>query len=97
MSCMLIKLWHKDGVAADMEELQKLLRDIDPEALSDTQDGFKALDKVNLSVAPGEVVGLVGESGSGKSVSAMSIMGLVPTPPGRIVGGVALIVTLLFH
>lgn len=47
----------------------------------------KALDGVDLSVAPGETVGLVGESGSGKSMTALSIMGLVPSPAGRIVAG----------
>ena len=36
---------------------------------------------------PGEVLGLVGESGSGKSVTALSILRLIPDPPGRIVGG----------
>lgn len=52
---------------------------------------YKAVGGVDLRVAKGECLGIVGESGSGKSVSAMSIMGLVPTPPGRIVGGVALL------
>ncbi|MEO4040883.1 dipeptide/oligopeptide/nickel ABC transporter permease/ATP-binding protein [Hoeflea sp. CAU 1731] len=52
---------------------------------------YKAVGGVDLSVGKGECLGVVGESGSGKSVSAMSIMGLAPTPPGRIVGGVALL------
>nr|WP_321463604.1 dipeptide/oligopeptide/nickel ABC transporter permease/ATP-binding protein [uncultured Cohaesibacter sp.] len=52
---------------------------------------YKAVGGVDLTVRQGECLGLVGESGSGKSVTAMSIMGLVPTPPGRIVGGVALL------
>ena len=52
---------------------------------------FKAVGGVDMSVGQGECLGIVGESGSGKSVSAMSIMGLVPTPPGRITGGVALL------
>jgi oligopeptide/dipeptide ABC transporter ATP-binding protein len=47
----------------------------------------KAVDGVNLSIYPGEVVGLVGESGSGKSVTALSVLRLIPNPPGRIVGG----------
>jgi oligopeptide transport system ATP-binding protein len=47
----------------------------------------KAVDDVSLSIAPGEVLGLVGESGSGKSVLSMSILRLIPEPPGRIVGG----------
>ena len=48
---------------------------------------LKAVDGVSLSVEPGEVVAIVGESGCGKSVTAFSILGLVPNPPGRIVGG----------
>jgi oligopeptide/dipeptide ABC transporter ATP-binding protein len=47
----------------------------------------KAVDEVDLDVLPGEVLGLVGESGSGKSVTALSILRLVPDPPGRIVAG----------
>ncbi len=47
----------------------------------------KAVDDVSLSINAGEVLGLVGESGSGKSVMAMSILRLIPEPPGRIVGG----------
>ncbi len=48
---------------------------------------LKAVDGVSLSVEAGEVVAVVGESGCGKSVTAFSILGLVPNPPGRIVGG----------
>ncbi|MCO6186624.1 dipeptide/oligopeptide/nickel ABC transporter permease/ATP-binding protein [Rhizobium sp. L1K21] len=54
-------------------------------------DIYKAVGGVDLKLKQGECLGLVGESGSGKSVTAMSIMGLVPTPPGRIVDGVALL------
>jgi oligopeptide/dipeptide ABC transporter ATP-binding protein len=46
-----------------------------------------AVDGVDLTIRPGETVGLVGESGSGKSVTARSIMRLVPVPPGRYAGG----------
>src|SRR5882757_3367459 len=48
---------------------------------------FKAVDDVSFNVRRGETLAIVGESGCGKSVSALSIMRLVPDPPGRIVGG----------
>jgi len=47
----------------------------------------KAVDGISFEIEAGEVVGVVGESGSGKSVSAMSIMRLIASPPGRIVSG----------
>jgi peptide/nickel transport system ATP-binding protein len=47
----------------------------------------KAVDGVDFDIFPGEVVGLVGESGSGKSVTALSILRLIPDPPGKIVDG----------
>ncbi|HEY9075714.1 MAG TPA: ABC transporter ATP-binding protein [Anaerolineaceae bacterium] len=47
----------------------------------------RALDGVDLSLLPGKTLGLVGESGCGKSITAMSIMRLIPTPPGKIVEG----------
>ena len=47
----------------------------------------RAVDGVSFTVDPGEVLGIVGESGCGKSVTARSILRLVPDPPGRIVGG----------
>ena len=46
----------------------------------------KAVDGVDFSIAPGEVMGLVGESGSGKSITGFSILGLID-PPGRVVDG----------
>jgi len=47
----------------------------------------KAIDGVDFDVRKGEVLGLVGESGSGKSVTSLSILRLIPNPPGDIVGG----------
>jgi peptide/nickel transport system ATP-binding protein len=48
---------------------------------------FRAVDDLSFHVSRGETLAIVGESGCGKSVSALSIMRLVPNPPGRIVGG----------
>lgn len=53
-----------------------------------TSDGkIPAVEGVSLSIMPGETLGVVGESGCGKSVTALSIMGLISYPPGRIEGG----------
>jgi len=53
-----------------------------------TQDGIaRAVDGISCEVYPGETLGIVGESGCGKSVTAASILGLIPIPPGKIVSG----------
>ncbi len=53
-----------------------------------TRDGVaRVLDGVSLELLPGETLGIVGESGCGKSMTALSIMRLIPSPPGQITGG----------
>ena len=51
---------------------------------------YRAVNGVSFELEKGEILGVVGESGSGKSVSCLSLLGLIPRPPGRIEGGRAL-------
>src|SRR2546428_6708315 len=47
----------------------------------------RAVDNISFSIKPGETLGIVGESGSGKSVACLSLLRLIPSPPGRIETG----------
>src|SRR5699024_6803107 len=71
-----------------MKEKKKMLEVIDLQTTFFTDSGeVPAVDHVSFHVNEGEVLGIVGESGCGKSVTSLSIMRLVPKPPGKIVGG----------
>ncbi len=66
----------------------KILTVNDLKTYFQTEDGVvKAVDGITFTLEKGETLGIVGESGSGKSVTNLSIMRLIPEPPGKIVGG----------
>ena len=78
---------HIPGAAGPLLQVRNL------EVAFETEDGLlHAVDGVSFQVDAGRTLGIVGESGCGKSVSASSILRLVPSPPGRILGG-----EILFH
>lgn len=78
-----------DSVVTDKRpKLNEILRVNDLRTYFDTEGGVvRAVDGVSFSVKAGQTLGIVGESGCGKSMTAYSILGLIPQPPGRIVGG----------
>tara|TARA_Y100001947_G_scaffold38562_1_gene31839 strand:- start:1267 stop:2304 length:1038 start_codon:yes stop_codon:yes gene_type:complete len=77
--------------AIETTDAQPVLRVTDLTTQFDTQDGMvHAVNGVSFELADGEVLGVVGESGSGKSVTMMSLLRLIPMPPGEIVAGEAI-------
>jgi peptide/nickel transport system ATP-binding protein len=70
------------GAAENLLEVKDLVTEFRTE-----HGTVRAVDQVSFEVAPGRTIGVVGESGCGKSVTALSIMRLIPNPPGRIAGG----------
>jgi len=70
------------------KEAKKLIDVNDLKTYFYTEDGVvKAVDGVDFEIYPGETLGIVGESGCGKSVTSLSIMRLIESPPGKIAGG----------
>src|SRR3990172_940248 len=70
---------YRMGIVLKVENLRTQFR---------TERGLvKAVDGVSYDIREGEIVGLVGESGCGKSVSQLSLLQLIPSPPVEIVGG----------
>jgi peptide/nickel transport system ATP-binding protein len=63
------------------------IKNLTTEFTSEEGASVKAIDGVSFSLHRGETIGIVGESGSGKSVTALSTMRLIPSPPGRITSG----------
>lgn len=73
--------------AARFEARRPILTVQDLKTYFMTDDVYRAVDGVSFAIEPREAVGIVGESGCGKTVTAHSILGIVPQPPGRIVSG----------
>jgi len=74
-----------------MEDRKAILQVKDLQTTFFTDSGeIPAVDHIDFHLKEGEILGIVGESGCGKSVTSLSIMGLVPSPPGKIVGNTLL-------
>lgn len=72
--------------AATMNNILLQIENLETHFITDAGT-VRAVDNVSLSVRKGETLGIVGESGCGKSVTALSVLRLIPNPPGKIVGG----------
>ncbi len=84
---MLYNIWYKIVSIKD-KWMDNVLKTEGLKTHFFTETGtVRAVDGVDLAVGSGETIGLVGESGSGKSMTALSIMRLVPSPPGKIISG----------
>jgi oligopeptide/dipeptide ABC transporter ATP-binding protein len=76
------------GVNTSIKPMSDLIQVKDLQTSFFTPEGeVRAIDGVSFAIGEGKTLGLVGESGCGKSVTSLSIMRLIPSPPGKIVGG----------
>lgn len=82
---MNIQFFIQEGVS-HLEDVVLEVSDLHTHFFTDSGE-VPAVDGVSINIHRGEVVGIVGESGCGKSVTSLSIMRLVPSPPGKIVSG----------
>jgi oligopeptide/dipeptide ABC transporter ATP-binding protein len=77
-----------DRTAVAQDQTEPVLKVEDLRTYFDTRDGVvKAVDGLSFAVKPGEILGVVGESGCGKSITSLSVMQLVPSPPVRYASG----------
>lgn len=75
-------------MSTNIDKSSKLLEVKNLKTFFFTEEGVvKAVNDVSFEVGEGETLGLVGESGCGKSVTSLSIMKLIPNPPGKIISG----------
>ena len=77
---------HENRAGAPSPGVLLDIRNLVTEFRTDSET-VKAVNDISFQVKAGETVGIVGESGSGKSVTSLSVMGLIPNPPGEITGG----------
>lgn len=93
--CKIVFIYNEDGIFRNLCEMEavmterKIILEVkDLQTTFFTDDGvIPSVDYVDFHVREGEILGIVGESGCGKSVTSLSIMGLVPSPPGKITNG----------
>src|ERR1043165_472249 len=78
--------WIRRGLDTDMADPLLEIKALSV-GFKTARGDVRAVNDVSFSIFPGQTVALVGESGCGKSVTAMSILRLIPQPPGKFLGG----------